>query len=527
MRNEIEEVVFLATSFSFKTQLNSFDNLILNNMKKSIFNKSFLVTILGALVVSCVVENGKLPQNVKPLCSLTDKDFASWFKSGEVSENGEVTPANSVDFIHENNCDFYKWSERMFLWMTSKDNSNKAVFESPEFYTVSPKTDGQRDLIPNQPGQLLRAMANVDKTGKIVSEEGQATDDVLMDANGNLVYYISMVNDVYVEFLNAVKQDKMSGDTFPTTKAEKDSIFNFAKQNGVVLKNPNALAIEIKTSWVEATSLNNVEEFVTIDAMVPVYKKNSDKLWIIKGERKIKLALVGMHIVGSANGHPEMIWATFEHKRNTPNAAYQYLNTDGKTETVLADESKEWLLNANLKDSANISHMVFSGDSIMAKKGYTVSPSNTVRTKPWGSAVDVKPNAEDASPAASNSEIIAINNAVISKLKGKDVRKNYIFIGATWTSNGAGPNGYSYNPKVDSLSVAGVAIGASQLANSTMETYAQNGDSYNAYGTCFSCHSNKEGLKPGDLSHVYDALLKGISKENSLEAIIEDRKNIK
>ncbi len=492
-------------------------------MKKSILNKSFLIIVIAALVVSCVVENGKLPQNVKPLCDLSDKDFATWFKGGEVTENGAVTPANSVDFIHDNNCDFYKWSERMFLWMTSKESDNKAVFESSEFYTVSPKIDGKRDLIPNKPGQMLRAMANVDKTGKIVSEEGQATDDVLMDANGNLVYYISMVNDVYAEFLNAVNQKKMSGDKFPTTKAEKDSIFNFAKQNGVVLKNPNALAIEIKTSWVDATSLSKLDEFVTIEAIVPIYKKTSDKLWIINGEHKIKLALVGMHIVGSADGHPEMIWATFEHKRNAPNAAYTFVNKEGITETVLADQKGKWLLNSDLKGAQNVSHMVFAGDSIKAKKGYTISPSNTLRTKPWGSAVDVKPNAEDASPAASNSEIIAINNAVISKLKGKDVRKNYVFIGATWTANGAGPNGYSYNPSVDSLSVAGVAIGTSQLANSTMETYAQNGEKYTAYGTCFSCHSNNKGIRPGDLSHVFNGLLKGLPAPTPTVAIIEDR----
>ena len=49
-----------------------------------------------------------------------------------------------------------------------------------------------------------------------------------------------MVNDVYAEFLNAVNQKKMSGDKFPTTRAEKDSIFSFAKQNGIVLKNPDA-----------------------------------------------------------------------------------------------------------------------------------------------------------------------------------------------------------------------------------------------------------------------------------------------
>ena len=358
---------------------------------------------------------------------------------------------------------------------------------------------------------MLRAFANVDKTGKIISEEGQATDDVLMDANGNLVYYISMVNDVYAEFLNAVNQKKMKGNTFPTTKSARDSIFAFAKENGITLKNPNALALEIKTSWVDVSKVKNTEEFVVIDATIPVYNKVSDKLWTIKSERKAKLALVGMHIVGSANGHPEMIWATFEHKRNTPNAAYQYVTKDGSIETVLPDQGKDWLLNNDIKDTANVSHMTFSGDSIKANKGFTISPSNTVRTKPWGSATDVQPNAEDASPAASNSEIIAINNAIMSKLKGKDVRKNYIFIGATWTSNGTGPNGYSFNPKVDSLKVKGVAIGASQLANSTMETYAQNGEKYNAFGSCFSCHSNNNGLKPDDLSHVYSGLLKGLS----------------
>ena len=133
------------------------------------------------------------------------------------------------------------------------------------------------------------------------------------------------------------------------------------------------------------------------------------------------------------------------------------------------------------------------------------------------------PNAENLTPAASNSEIIAINNSVISKLKGTDVRKNYVFIGATWTANGAGPNGYSYNPKIDSLKVAGVAIGTSQLANSTMETYMQNGEKYDVHGSCFYCHSNKGGLRPDDLSHIYGALIKGLPAPNSSMSVIEDR----
>lgn len=435
-------------------------------------------------------------------CDLTKSEFNSWFKSGTATENGAVMNANSVDFLHNNNCDFYKWSEQMFLWITTSSN-NETVMESPTFYTITPKKiigkDTIRDLIPHKKGMLLRAVANVDKTGKIHTEEGQATDDVLMDKNGNLIYYISMANDVYAQFLTATKKGKMSGKTFPTTAAERDSIVAFAKNNGVVLNNPNALAIELKTSWVVADSLANASDYITVEAIIPTYTKTKT-LWVISGERKAKLAMIGMHIVGSTSGHPEMVWATFEHKNNTPNLAYQYLDEKGAVKTMPADGDGSWILNTNVKDSANISHMKFSGDSIIANKGYTISPSNTTRTKPWGSSFDTQPNAEDTSPAIANSKVIAINKAVAQLLPGNDLRKNYVFIGATWTENGTGPSGLSYSPTNNK---AGVAIGSSQLANSTMETYAQNGINYNKYGTCFACHSNNNGLKPKDLSHVF------------------------
>lgn len=115
------------------------------------------------------------------------------------------------------------------------------------------------------------------------------------------------------------------------------------------------------------------------------------------------------------------------------------------------------------------------------------------------------PNAEDASVAAANSEIISINNSIHSLLVGNDVRKNYLFIGATWTQNGAAPNGKSYSP---TTTTPGVAIGTSQLANSTMETYIQNGANFNEAGSCFLCHSNFKTatLLPSDISHVFGAL---------------------
>ena len=431
-------------------------------------------------------------------CNLTSAEFNAWFKSGVASTNGIVVNANSVDFTHLNNCDFYKWSEQMFLWITSV-TSGQLVIESHVFYTISPSEDGVRNFIPHVAGTPLRAFSNINK---IDTEEGQATSDVLMDRNNNIIYYISFGNDVYAQFLTGAKNGALNGDTFPTTAAELDSIVNYAKQFNVELLDADALAIELKTSWVVASSLANAADFVTADAIIPTYDK-TDSLWVITGEETVTLAMVGAHIVGSAAEHPEMIWATFEHQDNTPNAKYEYINAVGDTIKVPADGNGSWIFNSEVSVTPNVSHMTFSNDSIIAKTNFTISPSNTVREKPWGSSYDTQPNPEDLTPAAANTTVINLNNSITKLLLGSDVRKNYQFIGATWTNNGAAPNGESWSP---TNTTDGVAIGGSQLANSTMETYAQNGPNYNNFGTCFSCHSNSSApsLKPIDISHVFD-----------------------
>ena len=39
------------------------------------------------------------------------------------------------------------------------------------------------------------------------------------------------------------------------------------------------------------------------------------------------MAMVGLHVVGSVKGHPEMVWATFEHIDNAPQNNYVYIAT--------------------------------------------------------------------------------------------------------------------------------------------------------------------------------------------------------
>jgi hypothetical protein len=98
--------------------------------------------------------------------------------------------------------------------------------------------------------------------------------------------------------------------------------------------------------------------------------------------------------------------------------------------------------------------------------------------KPFGAATNVSPNPLDPSSAASNSEIISINNNIEAMMPAGDLRNNYIMSGATWAIPGS-----------PGASGAGVQVGTSQLTNSTLETYDQ-GPSTLGGLNCLDCHNS-------------------------------------
>src|ERR1051326_7543002 len=86
--------------------------------------RNLVLTLMFAaigFVAACTLTQQSLPTDAGSSCAsaLTPTEFNAWFDAGAVSLNGSVTPANSVTFADVPNCSFYKWSERMFLWLTS------------------------------------------------------------------------------------------------------------------------------------------------------------------------------------------------------------------------------------------------------------------------------------------------------------------------------------------------------------------------------------------------------------------------
>jgi hypothetical protein len=379
------------------------------------------------------------------------------------------------------------------------DKSNKAVdvqLEHNGAPLLLDEAGATINLLPNT--VLVNGIPHlVTTSGAVVApEEAQADGSALMAQNGSLVFYLLQVNDVYAYFNTGMKDLAIKNPTpteFPTTGAELGQITSFAQNTPppntkAFFPDNIAMTVEVKSSWIETTGLANVNDYITITATIPTYKplltQPNNQQSVQNGTKTTQLALVGIHIVGSTLSHPEMLWATFEHVNNTPNAQYTFTNTSGVTTTQPADGPGPWVFSSTgAAGSTNNQRMTATGSTINAMTGQTIGASNIFRVNPWGT------NASDAAFTSNNTDIVSINRSVLGMLVNGDKRKNYIHTGTTWVLGGGNPS-------------TGTQTGTTGMANTTMETFEQP-------STCFDCHSgNMLGSPNGSgLSHIWGPIL--------------------
>jgi hypothetical protein len=327
----------------------------------------------------------------------------------------------------------------------------------------------------------------IDLSGNVIDvEPGQADGGVLVSQNAQLIYYIAEVNDVFAYHRSmqiAGVIPPINTINFPQTAADAAAVVSFAAGKGHTILDPNALAIETKSSWIEAGAVTHPSDYVQETAIVPTFDKSDPNNWVPNGQATTKLVMVGLHVVGSTNGHGEMVWATFEHVGNSPDATYAYNSTTGP-KTVTQPTSGTWLFSpspAPATFNSSVAHMGANGTIV----GTPVGPATVLRAKPWGS----NDNGNPSSAAALNTEVISATASVIAKLDPKDVRAKYFMVGTTWTINGT-PPGLSNQ------------VGTNHLANSTIETFVQGASSSAASSNCFSCHVTNTVT----VSHIYREL---------------------
>jgi hypothetical protein len=428
----------------------------------------------------------------------------------QVGPNGKtIIPNRSGRMIEIERTEVGRSGKPIFL-----DVSGKAIDFQPgrSGYPILIDESGKTIEIGSVKVGLDRKANFFDPSGNVVTvDQGQAEGSgVLMAQNCSsppkdcsLVYYATHVNDVYAYFHAGTNTSPVNGGItptpteFPTKQDDLDKIIAFAKSKGKTsFPDSNALAIEVKSAWIETTGLDETK-YVTMTATIPVYNKLTPYNWNRSGSKQAKLALVGMHVVGSTLLHPEMIWATFEHKGNTPNAAYSYMDNGGMVRFRTAAQEAalpagqgtggNWLFSRNNSTGPFNKQLqnALTTDHIVSPSFQPIGPSDTLRLNPWGSPGSVA--------ASKNTDVISINSSVLGQLElVGDVRANYLFHGATWTKNGSG--------------AGGPVFGLTGLANTTMETYHQGSN-------CFSCHTRTQepGASLGIISASVPHQSKGLS----------------
>jgi len=411
-----------------------------------------------------------LPGDVNPTCTVDQDDFASWFDTGVVSANGPVTPANSATFTQDNPnagtgpniCNFYQWASRMFLWLTSPEGSGIVLDGASIFNITPPDANGKRQFVANGDGSTYSLSLRKGK-GDEIGEIGQAGGGgVLLSQNKALVYYGVHTNNVYGYFLSGQKAGALGGVTdFPINQSDLSAVVEFAKSTyGQVPVDLETLVIELKTSWIDAATLSDASDYVTITAEVPKFTANaSNTIWKQSGTEVKTLALVGVHIVGTVEDHPEFVWATFEHIANAPDADYYYTNTD-------PDPTKATVM-----------------QSYSSAGSYNFMATGAAQTS---ANVD------------NNTRLLSINASVRGQLAAGDTRSNYVQMGGIWTTTPAG-GGTAPVPNQTGDQSANMR-GSLNLFNATMETYHQNLN-------CFVCHSVSKGAANSfGLSHIYSEI---------------------
>jgi len=401
------------------------------------------------------------------------------------------------DASETTNLIFHQWSWQKFLWLTKPVDTISLlpilVQGTPEILILKSKIP--LFLKQEQIHQVTSSMKKVPQqfgTTVVLTDTGQAgsggvlkTNPAFNNASNSATVYYSI---------------HVSPTMFKAAHAFKDSI--------VIEKtlDPNNSAsfpvssLELKVSWVDASVIPSDQlsnYFITVAAL------SSDGGITFTNTN---VALLGMHVVGVVENHPEFIWATFEHNDLAPNYNWK---------TNAATSTTEKLLFKSTSTSG------IDGITWVDSTKATIVPYKAFDLFQFGVPVNADGYLETSQSEPLNfNNIEGINICVKNNLK--DVWANYFYNGSIWLDT----DGMSKQQQANVISglrncianadVGSFARGSLNSANVTMETYTQTfQDSIHKIdvgnlASCFSCHSGESytGMSsPIYLSHIFNSFI--------------------
>jgi hypothetical protein len=368
----------------------------------------------------------------------------------------------------ENFCQFYKFSWQWFLYLMSPSAADPSLrnFQVQADYPVLQVSGDSCGAAPGKPVFFVRTLKDgADGTDFVIPERiNQAGDQAtIYDRNGNVVFYSIVFGR---DLCTAPDSGDLPADTTEIKMAWR--VIDEADKAGYV--------------WMQADVIPEGEgESVIMET----------------------LGLVGYHLVRGTSQHPELVWATFEHKSNLPDC----LNPQSAPAGGWSFLSASCASCLSSPDAGCFNTCNYNAAA--AATSLTGEPSEICRVFPDGTAPGDNKGPENVADVdALNAQLVG-PGGILSALPASNplaVLANYFNVGALWVSDPSQP-ATSANQR-----------GSLQLANATMETTFQgtltlNGSSIQA-GTsgvvnCFVCHNYTPGqTATSGLSHIFDDIVK-------------------
>ena len=370
-------------------------------------------------------------------------------------------------FQSKSNCEFHEWSWQMFQWLMQEVDGEPRFlsFETP--YSLL-GISNRNVLLPRT------AKTNAPEGFDEVVQAG--TDGIFVDQQGNSVYYSQHLDDTWTNFV------------------KDNDLLNPAKVRAFDPNTPFPVgAVELKASWRIVGEGEDVSDMFTRRSEVYELENSGGQIVVSATKtRSVILALVGFHIGGVVEGHPEMIWATFEHKDNAPNVP-----SGATVDTVVSDQNFDFYTASTKVSGCNV-NFARSPDLKLDEATQKLTPvTNACRLFAHGNSARNAPGINQKSVDSNDANIIALNRAVIAKLETQPGPwSNYFEVGAIWflPTDALKPNmalttdfmpETSINPEDQFLT------GSLKLSNATIETFTQ---TQSTKQNCFRCHNTAQAF---------------------------------
>lgn len=273
------------------------------------------------------------------------------------------------------------------------------------------------EKLPNQDSRAAPSLGDV--------EQAQS-QDVSVDGNGHPIYYAIHFND---EFRNFIVD---YGLNTPSVLRNVPAELEFRRGS-----------VELKSAWQIVDADQPPKNYIVTQAVVPFLKRDSSGK-LVKDEtakpKPVTVALLGLHVVFVLEGHPEFIWATFEHVslvggRPVRDVAPAAVKNPDQGPPMVSYQTDHYSLypsgplgsTASPVQDSNSSKRL--GDIAFDEKAQIFSPVTPVyRIFPSSKSSDqgITPDEDE--------QVVAVNNSAAKMFLSvsSDVRSNYQLVGAVW-----------------------------------------------------------------------------------------------